>query len=200
VTDWSLAAAVRWSDMSVLEYDRRALVLNRFFWLSVGVLLWRMAVRLYPRVDRDPVRFLHAAAPRRALLGLRPTLPFLLVTVVLGALTWREVNAGPDGARAEKIGKDYWRKNLATWRDAAVPWTKDAVLGGSSRATAPAGQLPARNHRDTTFVAFLTVGRWSNMRFTVTATRSSPTPRRTSMSSGSPAPWSGRLSAPRLRV
>ncbi|MGQ0650082.1 MAG: M1 family aminopeptidase [Gemmatimonadaceae bacterium] len=172
VTDWALTSAVRWSDMSVLEFDRNALVLNRLFWLAVAIGLWRLAVWLYPRVDRDAVRFLHASAPRRLLRGLRPAIPFLVAPVVLGGLTYRQVTKGPDGGRAEKAGKDYWRKNLATWQDAAVPWLKDVHLDvrlePRDRAWFVRGSYLLVNHRDTTLRHIpLTVGHWRSMRFAV---------------------------------
>ncbi|MBL8961854.1 MAG: ABC-2 transporter permease, partial [Gemmatimonadetes bacterium] len=171
VTDWSLTSAVLWSDMSVLEFDRRALVLNRLFWVAVGVLLWRVATRLYPRVERDPVRWLQARTWPQRWRTLRPSVPFIVAPIVLGALTWQQVNAGPDGARAEKVGKDYWKKNLATWWNAPTPWVKDADLDvrldPEQRAWRVAGSYLVVNHRDTVLQRLpLTVGRWTNMRFT----------------------------------
>ncbi len=171
VTDWSLSSAVRWSDMSVLEFDRRALVFNRLFWLSVGILLWRAALRLYPRVDRDPIRWLQGGLIRRRWRSLRPAMPWLIGTAVLGAFTLREVRLGPDGARAKKIGKDYWKKNLATWWNTPTPWVKDAQinvrLDPADRAWTVDGSYLVVNHRDTVLTEVpLTVGRWTGMRFT----------------------------------
>lgn len=171
VNDWSLLAAVQWSDMSVLEFDRAALVWNRLFWLAVGVLLWRIGTRLYPRVERDPVRWLQARTWPQWWRSARPSIPFVVAPLVLGAMTWREVNAGPGGSRAEKVGKDYWKKNLATWWNAPAPWVKDAELDvriePSDRAWQVKGSYLVVNHRDTTLRRIpLTVGRWSNMRFT----------------------------------
>lgn len=172
VTNWSLSQAVRWSDMSVLEWDRQALVWNRLFWLASGALCWRVAVRLYPRVDRDPVRFLQGGLVARRWRALRPSLPYILLAVVLGGMTRREISLGPDGSRAEKLGKDYWRKNLATWRDAPVPWVKDVQvdvrLEPTERAWKVEGSYLVVNHRDTTWRTVpLTVGRWRRMRFAV---------------------------------
>ena len=172
VSDWSLSSAVPWSDMSVLEFDRQALVLNRLTWLAVGVALWRLAVRLYPRVDRDAVRFVQSSAPRRMVRSLRPALPYVLVPVLLGGLTYREVNNGPNGARAEKMGKDYWKKNLATWREAVVPWVKDAQidmrLEPADRAWFVRGSYLLVNTRDTTLARIpLTMGSFHNMHFAV---------------------------------
>ncbi len=172
VSDWSLTSAIRWSDISVLEWDRPALILNRLFWLSLGVLFWRVAVWLYPRVDRDPVRWLQGGLLKRRWRALRPALPFIAVPLLLGGLTWREVSRGPDGARAEKMQKDYWRKNLATWWNARTPWMKDADLQvrlePAERLWDVSGTFLLVNHRDTTLQRIpLTVGPWRNLRFTV---------------------------------
>jgi ABC-2 type transport system permease protein len=171
VSDWSLTSAVQWSDMSVLEFDRGALILNRLLWLAVGVLLWRVATRLYPRVERDPVRWLQSRTWPQWWRGVRPSVPFVLAPLVLGAITWRQVSAGPDGARAEKVGEDYWKKNLATWWNAPTPWVKDADLDirlePAQRAWQVTGSYLVVNHRDTVLQRLpLTVGRWTKMRFT----------------------------------
>ncbi|MBK8247931.1 MAG: ABC transporter permease [Gemmatimonadetes bacterium] len=171
VSDWSLTSAIQWSDMSILEFDREALIWNRLFWLAVGVFLWRVATRLYPRVERDPVRWLQARTWPQWWRSLRPSVPFVLAPVILGAMAWRQVNTGPDGARAEKLGKDYWKKNLATWWNAPVPWVKDVDLDvrldPAERAWRVQGSYLVVNHRDTVLQRIpLTVGRWRNMQFT----------------------------------
>lgn len=171
VTDWSLSSAVLWSDMSVLEYDRTALVLNRFFWLGMGAVLWWVAVRLYPRVDRDAVRWIQGGVVRRRWLAVRPALPLVGVTAALGGVTWWQVNVGPDGSAAEKRGEDYWKKNLATWWNVPVPWIKDAQidvrLEPAARTWVVQGSYLLVNHRDTVIQRIpLTVGNWRDVHFT----------------------------------
>jgi hypothetical protein len=179
VTNWALFGAVQWSDMSVLEYDRAALWLNRALWLAVAVALWRLAIRLYPRVERDTVRTIQGWRPRRLLRSARAAVPFLLAPAILAGLTWRQVARGDDGPRAEKEAKDYWKKNLATWYDAPLPWVKDAELDlrldPDDRRWAVRGSYLVVNHRDTTLNRLpVTVGRWQSVRFTVDGDSAAP--------------------------
>src|SRR5262249_4692054 len=38
-----------------------------------------------------------------------------------GGMLWRQIDRGPDAGPADKKAKDYWKKNLATWREAPLP-------------------------------------------------------------------------------
>ncbi|MEP7381531.1 MAG: M1 family aminopeptidase [Gemmatimonadota bacterium] len=170
-TNWALWTGVRWTDMGTLEFDRGALVLNRLLWLSLAVAFWRMATRLYPRTARDTVSLVHAWSWPRLWRTFRRASPFLVAPVVLGATLARQVSQGPDGSRAEKVGKDYWKKNLATWRDAPFPWLKgvdvDLTIEPAARRYRVSGSYLIVNHRDTTLRQIpLTVGLWKEMRWT----------------------------------
>jgi ABC-type transport system involved in multi-copper enzyme maturation permease subunit len=119
--NWALWSAVQWSDMSTLQLDRSALVLSRLFVLGLGAFLLRVAIRQYPRQDRDAIRVMHrlrASALRRSLLRAAPA---LVLPVIAGGMLWRQIDKGPDGGRLDKKARDYWKKNLATWKDAALP-------------------------------------------------------------------------------
>lgn len=175
VSDWSLSSAIVWSDMSVLEFDRRALVYNRLLWIALGVVLWRLAVRWYPRVEHDGVRRNTAAAAggRRPSWWRRawPAVPYLVGPLVFGSLAWREVNAGPDGSRAKKQGKDYWKKNLATWHRAKLPWVKnvelDITLEPEARWMKVVGSYLLVNRGDSALGTIpLTVGNFDSVSFT----------------------------------
>ena len=48
VGNWPLWEAVRWSDMSVLEIDRKALILSRVLALGLAVFFLRLTVRVLP--------------------------------------------------------------------------------------------------------------------------------------------------------
>ena len=56
VGNWPLFGAVEWSDISVLEFDRAALWLNRVFVLGLAVLFTALTARFYARRDLDPSR------------------------------------------------------------------------------------------------------------------------------------------------
>lgn len=170
-TNWALWTGVRWTDMGTLEFDRSALVLNRLLWLSLAVAFWRLATRFYPRTQRDTVQLLHAFSWPSLWQSARRAAPWVAVPLLLFVMLARQVSRGPDGDAAEKIGKDYWKKNLATWRDAPFPWLKDAsidvTLDPAARRFHVAGSYLIQNHRDTTLRTIpLTVGRWRNMRWT----------------------------------
>jgi hypothetical protein len=48
-------------------------------------------------------------------------LPVALIPIVAGAMLWARVDRGFQGAGSKKLEKDYWRKNLATYKDWPVP-------------------------------------------------------------------------------
>ncbi|MEO7966917.1 MAG: hypothetical protein ABIT38_23720, partial [Gemmatimonadaceae bacterium] len=121
ITNWILLSGVSWSDMGVLENDRGALILNRILWLAMAVVFWAIAVRWYPRRARDPINLLRAPTFRSTVRSLGRAAPVLIVPLIASGYLWRRMEDGPNGARAEKLGKDYWKKNLATWKDAKFP-------------------------------------------------------------------------------
>ena len=169
-TNWALWTGVRWTDMGTLEFDRVALVLNRLLWLSLAVAFWRMAARLYPRTARDTVSLVHAWSWPQIWRACRRASPFLVAPALFGAALVRQVSRGPDGSRAVKTGKDYWRKNVATWTDAPLPWLKavdlDLTIEPAARRFHVTGSYLILNHRDTTLRQIpLTVGLWKDMRW-----------------------------------
>ena len=80
-----------------------------------------------PRVGRDPR--CPSAAPA-ALCSRRRCgwCPGRCVPLVAGIWLALEVGWGHEGGAAKKQEKDYWRKNLATYRDAKVPDLKHVEL------------------------------------------------------------------------
>ncbi|MCC7013052.1 MAG: ABC transporter permease subunit [Planctomycetes bacterium] len=126
--NWSLWNAVRWSDLGLLELDSRALLANRVLYLSLGVALTFLAVRFFPRRTLDAarvVRRLQPAGVARGALALAPAF-----APALGAYLWLDhmIDQGRAGEVEEKRGKDYWRKNSATWRDAKNPTLVEVVV------------------------------------------------------------------------
>jgi ABC-type transport system involved in multi-copper enzyme maturation permease subunit len=128
VGNWPLWDAVRWSDISVLELDRRALILSRALAVGMAVFLVALALWFFRRRETDPTRIMHRLLPRSlALTGLRLA-PWALIPLVVGSWLALEVGWGHEGAAAKKQAKDYWRKNLATYRESRVPDLKHVVL------------------------------------------------------------------------
>jgi len=119
--NWPLWNAVRWSDMSTLEMDRTALVLSRLFVLGLGAFFLRLAIRHYPRQDRDAIRVMHRMRPSSLRMSLLRAAPALLIPVIAGGMLWRQIEKGPDAGAMDKKARDYWKKNLATWKEAPLP-------------------------------------------------------------------------------
>lgn len=118
VGNWNLWDVLLWSDLGVLELDRTAILLNRAAALGATVFFLVLTVRIFPRRDRDATRTMHRLGARPLLLGALRLLPFaavpLAALVALGML----IEQGFQGKAAEKRAKDYWKQNLATWKDA----------------------------------------------------------------------------------
>ncbi len=119
--NWNLWGAVRWSDMSVLEIDRGILVLNRAFVLVLAVFFTLVAVRFHPRRGLDGVRTMQRLAPKQLFRAALPLAPVVVAAVVLGTIVYKDFQGGTGGAEQRKYAKDYWRRNVETWRDAPVP-------------------------------------------------------------------------------
>jgi len=121
VSSWNLWGVVRWSDLGPLELDRAALVLNRLLWVAWGAAFTAFAVKLYPRRSLDPSTVLLRLRPAALLRGLWRFSPFLAAPLALSIALGRMVEGGRGGDAAEKRAKDYWRKNVQTWKDARKP-------------------------------------------------------------------------------
>jgi ABC-type Na+ efflux pump permease subunit len=121
VGNWPLWSAVRWSDISLLELDRLALVLSRLMALGLALLFIALTVRFYPRIASDPIRVMFRLRPVPLLLSSLRLLPFAVLPCLAGAMLWTQVDYGFEGEATKKLEKDYWRKNLATYRDYPLP-------------------------------------------------------------------------------
>jgi ABC-type transport system involved in multi-copper enzyme maturation permease subunit len=121
VWNWDLWSTVRWSDMGLLEPNGWPLVLNRVLAVLGSVLFIAITVQVLARREHDATRTLHRLAPERVLrrsLRLLPyALPMAIVAIWLGALVWN----GFQSKAARKRDRDYWKQNLATWKDAPLP-------------------------------------------------------------------------------
>ncbi|REJ76950.1 MAG: hypothetical protein DWQ36_01980 [Acidobacteria bacterium] len=122
--NWPLWGTLQWSDMGTYELNRQQLVLNRVTVLGAALFFAGFAVRLFSRRDFDGLRSIQRLHPR---LLVRTTLrlaPLALLPLITGGVLAYQVRSGFQGEPAEKLAKDYWRKNFATFaddRDAPVP-------------------------------------------------------------------------------
>jgi hypothetical protein len=121
VDNWPLWNVLRWSDISVLELDRRALALNRLMVLGLAVFLTALTAIFFGRREGDPTRLIHRLRPRPLFFLTLRLLPFAVVPLVCGVTLYAMVERGTGGDYSKKLEKDYWRKNLATYRDWPLP-------------------------------------------------------------------------------
>ena len=142
VGNWWIWGTLRWSDMSTFELDRQALLLNRLMMLGLAAFFTAVAVRAFGRRQADAIGRIHRLEPaplRRHLLRLAP---FALVPLVAGIALWLAVDAGFQGGAVEKKQRDYWKQNLATWKDVPQPAIADVDLDLADRARAPPARKP----------------------------------------------------------
>lgn len=121
VGNWMLWDAVRWSDISVLELDRKAIFLNRLVVLGLAALCLVAAIRFFRRRALDATRTLQRLRPGPVLRGAAGFIPYAVLPVIAGLLLWLSVLEGPEGAARERRARDYWKQNYATWKDAPQP-------------------------------------------------------------------------------
>jgi len=126
--NWDFWSAVRWSDISIFELDRTAIVLNRVMALGLAVFFVALTVRLLSRRERDATRLLHSLRPYalgRAVLAMAP---FAVLPLACGVALAFMVHGGREGAVARKLQRDYWKKNVETWKGAKYPSLAAAFL------------------------------------------------------------------------
>jgi ABC-type transport system involved in multi-copper enzyme maturation permease subunit len=126
--NWPLWSAFRWSDISILELDRRALLLSRLFAVTAALFFLVWTVRAFRRREWDATRTVHRLRPLAIWkaswpVGIWAILPLFLLSWLLLEVGW-----GYEGGAAKKKQKDYWRKNLATYLDAKTPDIKHVDL------------------------------------------------------------------------
>lgn len=125
VWNWWIWSTLQWSDLGLFEMNRKALLLNRLLALSVAVLLVAVAVRAYGRRQADAIGRVNRMQPAPFWRGVTRLAPFVLVPLVLGTVLGLAVQDGFQGGFAEKKAHDYWKQNLATWKDAPQPAIAD---------------------------------------------------------------------------
>ena len=165
VFNWNLWNTLRWSDMGTFELGRTALLLNRVTTLGAAVVFLAIAVRTFRRRDLDPVRISHRLHPKQLLRGAIRLAPFFALPAIAGGVLAWQVRDGFQGEVAEKLQKDYWRRNLATWNDAPLPAVDniDLVmkLEPAAKSFEVEGTYSFRNHLEEPLRAFPLTGSWA---------------------------------------
>jgi ABC-2 type transport system permease protein len=173
VGNWPIWSAVHWSDMGLLEFDRTALVLNRLMVLGLAVFFTALAVGWFRRREVDPGRVWTRLYPSALLKRALAVSPYAVVPLVAGVILYNQVGHGFEGRAAKKDRKDYWRKNLATWKDVPIPALAavdlDLVLDPQHRSFHVQGTYDIANQRTTPLRQIpLTAGdHWKNVSWTM---------------------------------
>lgn len=119
--NWDFWGAVQWTDMGRFELDAPAILLNRLMVLGLCAFFTVLTVKFHARRELDAVRLgERLSAGVLARQGLR-LLPWFVGPVAAIIALHVMVQDGFQGKAAEKRQKDYWRKNLATWRGVPGP-------------------------------------------------------------------------------
>ena len=173
VGNWMMWDTLRWSDASVLELDRRAILLNRLMVLALAAFFLLVAVRYLQRRRIDAARLVDRLRPRALVREGYRLAPAAAVPLTLGVVLWFGVLNGAGGEAAETQYKDYWKQNHATWRDAPQPSLAavelDVALEPAVGEVTSRGKLELLNHHDEPLGRFaLTGGRhWRQLEWTL---------------------------------
>ena len=178
--NWDLWSAVRWSDISVFELDRPALVLNRILALTLAVFFVVLTVRLMERRERDATRLLHALRPQALFRAALALLPFAIVPLACGIALGYMVHDGREGGTARKLDRDYWKKNVNTWNNAKLPSLAGVTL--DLEVDPPRGWMKSKGEytvinrtSDTLYQVPVTTGKhWRNVTWTMDGKEAKP--------------------------
>jgi ABC-type transport system involved in multi-copper enzyme maturation permease subunit len=180
VGNWDLWGAVRWSDMALFELDGSAILLNRLMVLGLTVFFTALAVRFAPRRELDGVQILTRVRPWSLFKGALRMLPYAAVPLALGIFLYVAVDQGFQGEAAKKRQKDYWRHNIATWRDTLLPAVTavdiDVELEPAKRWFRVQGTYDLKNHHATPLsqIPVSTGDHWENLKWTVDGADAAP--------------------------
>ncbi len=173
IGNWPFWGVVRWSDISVLEHDRAAMVLNRLFVLGLFLVFVALAARFYPRTSGDAIRLMQRLRPWPLFKSVLRLAPIVLIPIVLGSMLWARIEAGEQGEAMKERAKNYWRKNLATYKDWPLPDVTDVDLAvdlyPSDRKLAVAGTLAVinRNAEPIRQIPVTPGAHWSNTKWSL---------------------------------
>jgi ABC-2 type transport system permease protein len=121
VGNWHMWGTLVWSDLDRLEFLWPSIVANRLFVLALAALFLLGAAAVHPRRQVDWQRVVDRIAPRPILRATLRVSPLLALVIGLGIYNWIQARTGFQGAVVERQGRDYWRRNDATFRDVPLP-------------------------------------------------------------------------------
>ena len=173
VGNWWIWDTLQWSDLGLFELNRRALVLNRILVLGLAVLFTAIAVQAFGRRQADAIGTIHRLQPAPLGRRLLRLALFAATPLAAGIALWLAVNDGFQGRALEKKARDYWKQNLATWKDAPQPAIAgvdlDLRLEPARRWLAARGSYELINDREAALKQFALTGgpHWEKVRWTL---------------------------------
>lgn len=179
VTNWSLATSLVWSDFGSFDVDRKALILNRLFYMWLSLPLIAIAIRYFPRRTSDG-RFTRVNRKRNLPLRLFRLAVIVLAPIFLGSLLYVEVVKGFEGKAAKRAQKDYWRRNISTYWRAPLPDRTFIDLSlrfePDHRAFTANGSYTLINNNSEPLyrIPVTGVGSWSHLRWTLNGNEAHP--------------------------
>ena len=121
LTAWHMWSAIQWSELDRLAFMWDAMVANRLLVLALGAFFVVATLSLWPRRAPDlravADRLRPSAMLRAAIVPVLAALP----VVILGTWVGLSVRGGFQGSPSADAQRAYWKRNSATWEDAAVP-------------------------------------------------------------------------------
>ncbi|MBP7243408.1 ABC transporter permease subunit, partial [Amaricoccus sp.] len=121
VTNWPLWGALRWTDMGIFPLNGAALVWNRAAALGGTLFFFVLACTLLVRTERDAAATLDRLQPARVVRGVLRLVPFLLLPLLIQGFLAIEIRQGFEGSVEVQRAAEYWRSNVATWKDFVPP-------------------------------------------------------------------------------
>ena len=157
-SNWNLWGAARWSDLALFELTGRELFWNRLGYLALAVLFFVLAVRAFPRRSVDAASLFERLRPLRILRASAMLAPFWIPPAAVLSLLAVDVRDGFQGSKAEKLAKDYRKKNVETWKDAKKPTITalecDLVLDPPARSLRSRGTFTLLNDLEEPLASF----------------------------------------------
>jgi ABC-type transport system involved in multi-copper enzyme maturation permease subunit len=121
VGNWMLWDALHWSDMGAFELEGKALFWNRLLALGLAAFFAAVAGRAFARREADPVGIASRLRGRAFVRSALALAPWAILPLVAATVLGLAVFHGYEGGEMEKKGRDYWKKNVATWNDTHNP-------------------------------------------------------------------------------
>lgn len=181
VFNWNLAGGpLYWTDIGTLEFNSRAIVINRILVLLATVFFAALAIRLFPRREPDAAIVANNLKPGALARHAWRYAWILAPILIVGGFLHYEIQSGFQGDAAKKAAKDYWRRNNATFLDYPQPEIAhvdvDLDLYPDERQLGSKGVIDLVSRDDKPFTKILLTGdtHWQDVKWTLDGAEFTP--------------------------